>query len=159
MAEPISRVGLGFDVHPWADDDRPLMLAGLHVAGERGLRGHSDGDVICHALADAVLGAGALGDVGAHFPDEEPDHAGVPGGTILRRTLDLIRTEGLGLRSCDLTVICDRPAIAPMREAMRASLARILDTQVESVSVKATRPEGLGLVGEGVGCIAVALVG
>ena len=159
MAEPIYRVGLGFDVHAWADDGRPLMLAGLHVAGERGLQGHSDGDVVCHALADAVLGAAALGDVGLHFPDDEPDHAGVPGGTIIRRTLDLIRADGLGFRSCDLTVICERPAITPMREAMRESLAEMLGVRVGSVSVKATRPEGLGLVGEGVGCLAVALVG
>lgn len=159
VVEPLPRVGIGFDVHPWADDDRPLMLAGVHFVGQRGLQGHSDGDVVCHALADAVLGAGALGDVGVHFPDDDPGQAGVPGSVILGRTVDLIRAAGLGFRSCDVTVICERPAIAPRRDEMRACLARMLDTQVDAVSVKATKPEGLGLVGEGIGCMAVALIG
>lgn len=159
VAEGFPRVGIGFDVHPWADDDRPLMLGGVAFEGERGLRGHSDGDAVCHALADALLGAAALADVGVHFPDHEAGLAGVSGEAILARTMDLVRAEGLGFRSCDVTVICERPAIAPRRDEIRSCLARMLDTHAGSVSVKATRPEGLGLVGEGVGCMAVALIG
>ena len=159
VVEPLPRVGIGFDVHAWADDHRPLMLGGVRFEGQQGLAGHSDGDAVCHALADALLGAAALADVGVHFPDHEPRLAGVSGEVILVRTMDLVRAEGLGFHSCDLTVICERPAIAPRREEMRACLARMLDAETGSVSVKATRPEGLGLVGEGVGCMAVALIG
>lgn len=158
LGEPAPRVGLGFDVHRWADDDRPLWLGSLRFEGERGLEGHSDGDVVCHALADAMLGAAALGDVGQHFPESDPGLDGVEGATILTRTLALLRAEGFMFGSCDVTVICERPAIAPRRDEMRAHLASVIDAAAGSVSVKATRPEGLGLAGDGVGCMAVALI-
>lgn len=150
-------VGLGFDVHP-REAGRPLRLGGLYFEGEDGLAGHSDGDVACHALADAMLGAAALGDVGEHFPDDNPAVAGITGARLLTRTAELLADAGLRVSGCDLTVVCERPAIAPRRDEMRASLAAILGLDLGRVSVKATRPEGLGLTGAGVGCLAVATV-
>ena len=154
---PTPRVGLGFDVHP-RDDGRELWLGGVRFDGEAGLAGHSDGDAVCHALADALLGAAGLGDVGEHFPEGDPAVAGIAGLELLRRTGSLVAAAGLRPASCDVTVICERPAIAPRREEMRAALAGALDLEVAAVSVKATRPEGLGLSGDGVGCLALAVL-
>jgi 2-C-methyl-D-erythritol 2,4-cyclodiphosphate synthase len=125
---------------------------------ERGLDGHSDGDAVCHAIADALLGATALGDVGEHFAEDDPAIAGISGALLLARTLEIVRTGGFAARSCDATVICERPAIAPRRGDLRARLADVLELPLEAVSVKATRPEGLGLAGDGVGCMAVAVL-
>jgi 2-C-methyl-D-erythritol 2,4-cyclodiphosphate synthase len=152
-----SRVGLGFDVHA-SDPSRPLWLGGVAFEGEPGLAGHSDGDAVCHAVADALLGAAALGDVGEHFPDTDPGVAGIVGTELLSRVVAQLRAIGLAPVSCDVTVICERPAIAPRREELRASLARTLGVASDRVSVKATRPEGLGLVGEGIGALAIAMV-
>jgi 2-C-methyl-D-erythritol 2,4-cyclodiphosphate synthase len=134
------------------------MLGGASFHGEDGLGGHSDGDVVCHALADAVLGAAAMGDVGEHFPDSDPRFEGIGGLDLLARTVALVHEAALRARSCDLTVICERPAIQPRREEMRELLAVTLRCDVESVSVKATRPEGLGMTGDGVGCMALAVL-
>jgi 2-C-methyl-D-erythritol 2,4-cyclodiphosphate synthase len=153
MAE--QRVGLGFDVHPSAVG-RPLFLAGVRFADEPGLLGHSDGDVVCHALADALLGAAALGDIGQHFPDDDPAVEGIGGLDLLARIVSKVHEQGWLPRSADITVIGERPAVAPARDEMRRNLAATLGLPVDRVSVKATRPEGLGLSGEGVGCIAVA---
>ena len=155
MAE--QRFGLGFDVHPWAAG-RPLALGGVRFPGEPGLLGHSDGDVVCHAVADALLGAAALGDVGEHFPDTDPKVAGIEGMDLLARVVAKIRVRGLAPFSADVTVVADRPAVAPVREEMRRNLATTLGVAVDRVSVKATVPEGLGLSGEGVGCIALAVL-
>lgn len=155
MAE--QRFGLGFDVHPWAVG-RPLFLGGVRFPGEPGLLGHSDGDVVCHAVADALLGAAALGDVGEHFPDTDPKVAGIEGMDLLARVVAKIRVRGLAPFSADVTVVADRPAVAPVREEMRRNLAATLGVAVDRVSVKATVPEGLGLSGEGVGCIALAVL-
>ena len=150
------RVGLGFDVHPF-DAARELWLGGVRFAGEPGLAGHSDGDAVCHAIADALLGAAALGDIGQHFPDTDPAVEGITGVRLLQAVLALVREDtGLAPISCDVTVLCERPAIEPRREEMRATLAGVLEISVERVSVKATRPEGLGLSGDGVGCFALA---
>ena len=151
------RFGLGFDVHPWAVG-RPLFLGGVRFPGEPGLLGHSDGDVVCHAVADALLGAAALGDVGEHFPDTDPKVAGIEGMDLLARVVAKIRVRGLAPFSVDVTVVADRPAVAPVREEMRRNLAATLGVAVDRVSVKATVPEGLGLSGEGVGCIALAVL-
>jgi 2-C-methyl-D-erythritol 4-phosphate cytidylyltransferase/2-C-methyl-D-erythritol 2,4-cyclodiphosphate synthase len=151
------RVGLGFDVHPRAAG-RHLWLGGLHFPGEEGLVGHSDGDVVSHALADAMLGAVGLGDVGSHFPDIDPATAGITGAQVLGRTRDLLSGAGCSADSCDVTVVCERPAIAPRRDEMRARIASLVGTPVDRVSVKATRPEGLVLHGDGIGCLAVAVV-
>jgi len=158
VSEVVPRVGLGFDVHPWATDGRRLVLGGVAFDGEPGLAGHSDGDVVCHAIADALLGAAALGDVGSHFPESDPSIAGIAGLTVLARTLELVRGAGYEVRSCDVTVICERPPIAPHRDGLRSGLAEALAIAVDAMSVKATRPEGLGLVGDGVGCMAVAVI-
>ena len=154
---PVPRVGLGFDAHAWGGD-RPLWLGGVHIEHDRGLAGHSDGDVVCHAVADALLGAVALGDVGEHFPDTDPSVAGIAGATLLARTVALLAETGAAPVSVDVTVVCDHPPIAPHRSAMRLQLAAALGVSVERVSVKATRPEGLGLSGDGAGCLAVAVV-
>lgn len=155
MGEP--RTGIGFDVHPWAPG-RALVLGGVRFDGEDGLAGHSDGDAVCHALADAILGAAALGDVGEHFPDTDPAVAGIAGLDLLARTVDAVGAAGFDPDAADVTVIAERPAIAPARQQMRERLAGTLGVPVERISVKATRPEGLGLSGEGIGCLALAVL-
>ena len=151
------RTGLGFDVHR-SDASRPLMLGTLRFDGEPGLLGHSDGDAVCHAIADALLGALAMGDVGQHFPDTDPAVRGIAGSDLLGRVAAMVAAVGARTVSVDCTVICERPAIAPRRDEMRAALASVLGVDVARVSVKATRPEGLGLAGDGIGCMAVATV-
>ena len=148
------RVGLGFDVHP-TDPERPLRLGGATIPDGPGLAGHSDADVVCHALADALLGAAALGDLGQHFPDADPAVAGIEGLALLGRVVDMVRDAGLAPESCDLTVIADGPPVSPHRDEIRGNLAAALGVEIGAVSVKATRPEGLGLRGDGMGCIAV----
>ena len=151
------RIGQGFDVHAWAPG-RTLWLAGVLFEGEAGLQGHSDGDAVCHAVADALLGAAVMGDIGAHFPESDPVVADITGADLLARTAALLGAAGFAPVSVDLTVICERPAIAPRRDEMRTALAAALGLSAERVSVKATRPEGLGLSGEGVGCMALATI-
>jgi 2-C-methyl-D-erythritol 2,4-cyclodiphosphate synthase len=149
------RVGLGFDVHPRLEG-RPLLLAGVTFDGEQGLAGHSDGDAVCHAVADALLGAAALGDLGDHFPDTDPATKGIGGLELLGGTVAILAGSGLRPIGCDVTVICEEPSIGPRREEMRDRLAGALGIEVDRISVKATRPEGLGLSGEGIGCLAIA---
>jgi 2-C-methyl-D-erythritol 2,4-cyclodiphosphate synthase len=151
------RVGLGIDLHA-RDAGRPLFLGGVAFEGEAGLAGHSDGDVVCHALADALLGAGGLGDLGQHFPDADPQWAGAKGLTLLGHVVGMLAERGLAPSRCDLTVLAERPHLAPRRDEVRANLAGVLGIGVDRVSVKATRPEGLGLSGDGAGCLAVATV-
>jgi len=152
------RVGLGFDVHPFSDDPtRRLVLGGVHLSGERGLAGHSDADVVAHAIADALLGAAGLGDLGQHFPDTDPAWAGADSLAILAAVVDLLAGAGWSVGNVDCTVVLEAPRLAPHRAEMVANLAGVVGA---SVSVKATRAEGLGAVGrgEGVACWAVALV-
>jgi 2-C-methyl-D-erythritol 2,4-cyclodiphosphate synthase len=157
MAEArVPRTGLGFDVHRF-EPGRELRLGGILFDGD-GLAGHSDGDVVCHALADAMLGASGLGDIGTHFPDTDPAFAGVGGTELVQRVVTLLAGAGCSTWSCDVTVVCERPTIAPRRDEIRAALAGALGLSVDRVSVKGTRPEGLGLVGDGIGCLAVAVV-
>ena len=151
------RVGLGFDVHP-RDASRSLSLGGVVFEAEPGVAGHSDGDVVCHAIADALLGAAGLGDVGAHFPDSDPLIAGIAGTELLGRTVALVRAEGLHPDSCDATVVAHTPVVASRRDEMRSILSAVLGIEVARVSVKGTRPEGLGLTGDGIGCMAVAVL-
>jgi 2-C-methyl-D-erythritol 2,4-cyclodiphosphate synthase len=151
------RVGLGLDLHP-ADPGRPLHLGGVRFDDEPGLAGHSDGDVICHALADAFLGAAGLGDLGQHFPDTDPAYEGIDGLELLGRVVAMLAERGLSPEGCDLTLLAERPHIAGRRDEIRRRLAERLALPVDAVSVKATRPEGLGLTGDGAGCIAIATV-
>jgi 2-C-methyl-D-erythritol 2,4-cyclodiphosphate synthase len=152
------RVGLGFDVHPFSDDPgRRLVLGGVHLPGERGLAGHSDADVVAHAIADALLGASGLGDLGRHFPDTDPAWAGADSLAILAGVVDLLAGAGWSVGNVDCTVVLEAPKLAPHRAEMVANLAGVIGA---GVSVKATRAEGLGAIGrgEGVACWAVALV-
>ena len=153
-----TRVGLGFDVHPFSDDPaRRLVLGGVQLPGERGLAGHSDADVVAHAIADALLGAGGLGDLGQHFPDTDPAWAGADSLAILAGVVDLLAGAGWSVGNVDCTVVLEAPRLAPYRAQMVANLAGVVGA---GVSVKATRAEGLGAIGrgEGVACWAVALV-
>jgi len=152
-----TRTGLGIDLHR-ADASRPLFLGGVRFEGEPGLAGHSDGDVVCHALADALLGAAGLGDLGQHFPDTDPAYKGIAGLDLLARVIVLLADGGLAPTGCDLTILAERPHIAGRRGEIRRNLANVLALNETEVSVKATRPEGLGLSGDGAGCIAIATV-
>ncbi len=147
------QVGLGIDLHA-PGPGRVLLLGGVRFDDEAGLAGHSDGDVVCHALADALLGAAGLGDLGT-----DPTFEGIGGLDILGRVVSLLRSRGLAAVSCDLTLLAQRPHIAERRDEIRRNLAGALRVPVDRVSVKATRPEGLGLTGEGAGCMAVATIG
>src|SRR5436309_6987986 len=151
------RFGLGFDLHR-RSGARRLYLGGELFDGEPGLEGHSDGDVICHALADALLGAAGLGDLGDHFPDTDPVHAGIAGPDLLGRVMGMLAGRGLAPSHCDVTFVAERPHIAEKKDEIRRNLATTLALSVDAVSVKATRPEGLGLTGDGAGCIAIATV-
>ncbi len=150
-------MGLGFDVHPSAPG-RPLLLGGVLFEGESGLAGHSDGDVVCHSVGDALLGAAALGDLGDHFPDDDPDTEGLAGRELLGRVVSILGDAGFRADGCDVTVVAHRPAVGPRRQELRSALSRILGLDVARVSVKATRPEGLGLSGDGIGCLAIATI-
>jgi 2-C-methyl-D-erythritol 2,4-cyclodiphosphate synthase len=148
--------GLGFDVHP-REVGRDLWLGGVHFEGEPGLSGHSDADVVCHAVADGLLGAAGLGDLGDHFPDTDPRWSGIPGLDLLSRVVALLAAEGISPVSCDITVIAERPKLGAARTRMGANLAEVLSVDPSRVSVKASRPEGLGLAGDGAGCLALVV--
>jgi 2-C-methyl-D-erythritol 2,4-cyclodiphosphate synthase len=152
------RVGQGFDVHPWSDDQgRRLVLGGVVLDGERGLAGHSDADVVAHAVADALLGAACLGDIGAHFPDTDSRWQGADSLTLLAHVVGLLQAEGWAVGNVDTTVILEAPRLAPHKAAMEQRLSGVVGAPV---SVKAKRAEGLGALGrgEGVACFAVALL-
>jgi 2-C-methyl-D-erythritol 2,4-cyclodiphosphate synthase len=151
------RFGLGFDVHP-RDEDRPLSLGGLLWDDQPGLAGHSDGDVVCHAVADALIGAATLGDLGEHFPESDSSVRGIAGTEILRRATVLVRGAGFDPDQCDIVIVADRPAVAPRRGEIRSALAGAMDLDPDRVSVKASRPEGLGLSGDGAACLALVVV-
>jgi 2-C-methyl-D-erythritol 4-phosphate cytidylyltransferase/2-C-methyl-D-erythritol 2,4-cyclodiphosphate synthase len=148
------RVGLGFDSHP-RGDGRVLYLGGVRFEDVPGLAGHSDGDVVCHAVADALLGAVGLGDLGEHFPDTDPAFEGMAGLDLLTRVVAMLLQHGVRPVACDLTVVAERPHLASRREEIKRNLGAALGVPPAAVSVKATRPEGLGLSGDGAGCLAV----
>lgn len=153
------RVGIGFDVHAFTEGDF-LMLAGVRIPHERAVRAHSDGDVVIHALCDALLGAAGLGDIGMHFPDTDPQWRGAAGAVLLQRVLSMLVARGFEPVNVDVTILAERPRIAPHREAMRRRLAELLELAPEVVNVKATTTEQLGLIGrgEGIAAQAIALV-
>ena len=153
----MTRVGLGFDLHPLVVG-RPLVLGGVTVPSERGLGGHSDADVLSHAVAEALLGALALGDLGRHFPDTDPRWRGVSSLLLLRQVLALVGARGGSLVNVDATVLAEAPLLAPRLPEMAARLAETLGLPVDRVSVKAKSPEGLGLLGRREGIAALAVV-
>jgi 2-C-methyl-D-erythritol 2,4-cyclodiphosphate synthase len=149
--------GLGYDCHRLTEGRR-LVLGGVEVAHERGLAGHSDADVLTHAIIDALLGAAGLGDIGEHFPDTDERYRDANSLELLRRALEMLRARGLTVVHIDATVLIERPRLAPLRDRIRSSLADAIGVAVEHVSVKATRGEGMGFVGreEGAAALAVA---
>jgi 2-C-methyl-D-erythritol 2,4-cyclodiphosphate synthase len=153
----MNRVGFGFDLHPLVAG-RPLILGGVTVPSEVGLDGHSDADVLTHAVSEALLGALALGDLGRHFPDTDPRWAGVSSLTLLAEVIGLVRRHRGRLVNVDATVLAQAPRLAPYLDEMAKRLADILGLAIDTVSVKAKSPEGLGLVGRGEGIAAMAVV-
>ncbi len=151
--------GIGYDSHQFAEG-RPLVLGGIEIEHDRGLSGHSDADVLTHAIIDALLGAAALGDIGEHFPDTDERYRGANSLDLLRSTVGLLDDGGFMVVHVDVTVVIERPALAPHRSRIRATLADALGVGLEHVSVKATRGEGMGFVGreEGAAAVAVATV-
>jgi 2-C-methyl-D-erythritol 2,4-cyclodiphosphate synthase len=148
--------GLGYDCHRFADGRR-LVLGGVEVAHERGLAGHSDADVLTHAIIDALLGAAGLGDIGQHFPDTDERYRDADSLELLRTTVRKLGQHGFAIQHVDATIVIERPHVALVRERIRASLAMALGLELEHVSVKATRGEGMGFVGRGEGAAALAV--
>jgi 2-C-methyl-D-erythritol 2,4-cyclodiphosphate synthase len=153
------RTGIGYDIHPFADERR-LVLGGVEIAAERGLAGHSDADVVLHALADAVLGAAALGDIGHLFPPSDPAIAGIDSRIILRAAAKQVREAGYEIGNVDLTIIAEWPKIAPHIAAMQAVIAQELGVPPTGVGIKATTNERLGAIGreEGIAVMAIATI-
>jgi len=144
------RIGHGYDVHAFAAGDH-LLLAGVRIPHSHGVQAHSDGDVLLHALCDALLGAAALGDIGRHFPDNDPQWRGADSRKLLARVLGLLAERGLKPQQVDVTVLAQAPKLAPHMQAMCANLARDLKLPADRVNVKATTTEGLGYIGRGEG--------
>ena len=147
------RIGHGYDVHKLVEG-RKLILGGIEIPYEKGLLGHSDADVLTHALMDALLGAAALGDIGKLFPDNDPDYAGADSVELLKKVCAVITEAGYRVGNVDCTVIAQRPKLAPYIPAMREKLAKAMSVDVSRVSVKATTEEHLGFTGEGLGIAA-----
>ena len=150
------RIGHGYDVHRLVEG-RKLILGGVEVPFEKGLLGHSDADVLAHAVMDAVLGAAALGDIGQHFPDNDPAYSGADSLTLARRVAEILKEHGFRIENIDATLLCQRPKLAPHIPAMRRNLADAFGLPVDAVSVKATTEEHLGFTGEGLGIAAHAV--
>jgi 2-C-methyl-D-erythritol 2,4-cyclodiphosphate synthase len=151
------RVGFGFDLHPLVTG-RPLVLGGVTVPSELGLGGHSDADVLAHAVGEALLGALALGDLGRHFPDTDPRYRGISSLALLEAVMQLVRGRGGRLVNVDATVLAQAPKLAPLLPEMAKRLADTLGIDADAVSVKAKSPEGLGLLGRQEGMAAMAVV-
>lgn len=151
------RVGIGLDSHRFVEG-RALILGGVDVPYERGLEGHSDADVLSHAIVDAVLGALALGDIGGHFSDSDPRWRGADSRVFLREAVKLAREAGFGIGNVDATVVIEAPRLAPHVEEIRSSLADTLGVDATSVSVKATTAERMGAIGRGEGVACTAIV-
>jgi 2-C-methyl-D-erythritol 2,4-cyclodiphosphate synthase len=151
------RIGQGFDVHAFATN-RPLILGGIHVPYPKGLEGHSDADVLLHAISDAILGALALGDIGKHFPDTDPAYKGVDSAMLLKNVWGLVAERGYILGNLDSTIIAQKPKMAPFIPAMCKNIATLLGADVDQVSVKATTTECLGFTGREEGIASLAVV-
>ncbi|ABW18026.1 2-C-methyl-D-erythritol 2,4-cyclodiphosphate synthase [Alkaliphilus oremlandii] len=150
------RVGIGYDVHKLVAD-RKLIIGGVHIPYEKGLLGHSDADVLLHAIKDAILGAAALGDIGKHFPDTDERYKGANSLELLKEVSNLIKSKGYKIHNLDATIIAQKPKMASHIEQMRANIAAAINVDMDSVNVKATTTEGLGFVGVGEGIAANAI--
>jgi len=151
------RVGQGFDVHAFCEG-RKLMLGGVEIPYRLGLAGHSDADVLIHAVCDALLGAAGLGDIGHHFPDSDPQYAGIDSAKLLSSVVESLKDNGWRLSSMDTTIIAQEPKLAPYIEAMRRRLADVMGVDVDALNIKATTTEKLGFIGRGEGIAAQAVV-
>ncbi len=150
------RIGMGYDVHKLVAG-RPLILGGVEISYEKGLLGHSDADVLVHAIMDALLGAAALGDIGAHFPDTDPAFAGASSLKLLEQVRDLLEDACYMVDNIDATIIAQRPKMRPHIDAMRQNIADTLELELDQVNIKATTEEGLGFTGQGEGISAQAV--
>ena len=157
--ENLMRVGMGYDVHRLTED-RDLILGGVKIPWEKGLLGHSDADVLIHAIMDALLGAAALGDIGQHFPDTDPAYKGISSIKLLEHVAALLNEKGYGVGNIDAVIIAQKPKMAPHIPLMRENIARALDIDVDCLSIKATTEEKLGFTGreEGIASQAVCLL-
>jgi 2-C-methyl-D-erythritol 2,4-cyclodiphosphate synthase len=153
------RVGQGYDVHRWVEG-RPCILGGVEIPSDKGPLGHSDADVVCHVLCDALLGAANMRNIGYHFSDKDPMWKGVASTLLLKKVMEMIREAGWELANADVTVILDQPKLNPIIPAIKDNLALVMGVDVDQISVKATTSEGLGFVGraEGISAMAVALI-
>jgi 2-C-methyl-D-erythritol 2,4-cyclodiphosphate synthase len=153
------RIGMGYDVHRLVEG-RKLVLGGVTIPFDKGLLGHSDADVLVHAVCDALLGAAGLGDIGLHFPDTDPEYKDVSSIKILAKTYELIGGKGFTIMNLDSTIFADAPKLSPFRDAMQKNIARTIEIEPDRVNVKATTFEGLGMIGkgEGIGAMCVALI-
>jgi 2-C-methyl-D-erythritol 2,4-cyclodiphosphate synthase len=154
------RVGFGYDVHAFVEG-RPLILGGVEIPHSLGLLGHSDADVLLHAICDALFGAAAMGDIGSHFPDSDPRYKGISSLSLLRLTMGHLNEHGFRVENIDSTLVLQRPKVAPFIHRMVINIAEVLGTETSRVSVKATTTEKLGFAGreEGVAAYAVVLIG
>ncbi len=144
------RVGVGYDVHRLTEG-RELILGGVNIPYEKGLLGHSDADVLLHAISDALLGAAALGDIGRHFPDSDPAYKGIDSMILLKRVSKLLEDKGFFISNIDATIVCQRPKLAPFIDEMRNNIADCLELSADDVNIKATTTEALGFEGRGEG--------
>jgi 2-C-methyl-D-erythritol 2,4-cyclodiphosphate synthase len=151
------RIGQGTDIHRLVEGRR-LVLAGVEIPWEKGLLGHSDADVVCHAVSNALLGAIGEGDIGRHFPDSDPRYKGASSVELLRVVMGMVKTKGFRVGNVDLTVLAERPKLGPYREDMRKNLAEVLEVAPEDVNIKATTGEKMGFVGREEGMMAEAVV-
>ncbi len=152
-------VGLGYDVHRLVKG-RKLILGGITIPYEKGLLGHSDADVLVHALCDAILGAAGLGDIGLHFPDTDPEYENIYSIELLEKTFDMIRKKGLSIVNADSTIFAEAPKLSGYREEMQKKIADTIKTDPARINIKATTTEGLGMIGkgEGIGAMCVVLI-
>lgn len=157
--QPAFRIGHGYDVHRFGEG-KSIVIGGVTIPFNKGLIAHSDGDVLIHALCDALLGAAGLGDIGTHFPDSDPAYRNINSRKLLTQTVSLLKERSFRLNNADLTIVAQAPKMAPYIEAMRNNLAEDLEVSIENVNVKATTTETLGFIGrqEGVACHAVVTI-
>ncbi len=151
------RTGIGYDVHRLVAG-RKLVLGGIDIAFEKGLKGHSDADVLVHAVCDALLGAAGLGDIGLHFPDTDPKYKDISSLALLRQTVAMIRDKGFSIRNIDTIIFAEVPKIGPYRMSMQERLATAVGIDPHCVNIKATTTEGLGIIGKGQGIAAMCVV-
>jgi len=150
------RVGIGYDVHKLTEN-RKLILGGIEIPYEKGLMGHSDADVLIHAIMDALLGAAAKGDIGKNFPDNDEKYKDISSMILLKRVKDILNEDGYTVVNIDSTIVAQRPKLASYIDSMRKNIAEVLEIEIEQINIKATTEEGLGFTGEGKGISAYAI--